>query len=131
DDEPWTAGFSLKYPGDNSKLESFQSYLVNNEALLEDKDGKRWAANGGSEVDQNQLTTRHFWVEDGKQKLGKPGDWKLVYRTPGRMSELPTNSDFKNLPLPGDPQWALPPSEWPRVAAFSGVPVGPPIHNPL
>src|SRR5437016_3098725 len=56
DEEPWTVGFSLKYP-DNPKLESFQSYLVSNEAFLEDKDGKRWAANGGSEVDQNQLTT--------------------------------------------------------------------------
>src|SRR5262249_20085173 len=100
DEEPWTAGFALKYPGDDQKLESFQSYLVNNEAFLEDKAGKRWAANGGSEIDQNQLTTRHFWVEDGKLKLGKPGDWKLVYRTPGQMTELPVKFEFKDVPLP-------------------------------
>ncbi len=100
DDEPWTVGFSMKYPGENAKLESFQSYLVNNEAFLLDKDGKRWAANGGSEIDQNELTTRHFWVEEDKKKLGKGGDWTLVYRTPGQMTELPIKFEFKDVPLP-------------------------------
>ena len=36
----WTIRMSLKYPPGNTELGSYQSWLVNNELVLESKDGK-------------------------------------------------------------------------------------------
>ena len=37
---------------------------------------------------------------DKNQVLGKISDWKLVYRTPGKMTEMPVPFEFKDVPLP-------------------------------
>jgi hypothetical protein len=37
---------------------------------------------------------------DKKLILGKFSDWKLVYRTPGKIASVPIPFEFKNLELP-------------------------------
>jgi hypothetical protein len=37
---------------------------------------------------------------DMKLVRGKPENWKVVYRTPGPMAEVPVTFEFKDVPLP-------------------------------
>lgn len=101
--DPWTIGLSLRYPPGGPRFESFQSSVVNNEIYLE-KNGKRYPSNGGSSIDQtdNEATVRYLFEEDQAKKfiLGKPADWKLIYLTPGKISEMPVPFEFKDVPLP-------------------------------
>jgi hypothetical protein len=108
DDQVWTVGLLLEYPADGPKLESFQSWLVNNEIYLEkEKDGikQRFTYNlgleTGDQTDTRAIIRYRFGDEpDKKLILGKYSDWKLVYRTPGKISEIPIPFEFKDLPLP-------------------------------
>jgi hypothetical protein len=108
-DEIWTAEVRLEYPADGPSFESFQSWMVNNEMHLEktSKDGtvQRFPVNGGYETDEvseNQAVIRYRFTDEPEKNLalGKPSDWKLIYRTPGRIYELPVPFEFKDLPLP-------------------------------
>jgi hypothetical protein len=108
-DEIWTAEVRLEYPADGPKFESFQSWMVNNEMHLEktNKDGatQRFPVNGGYETDEiseNQAVMRYRFTDEPEKNLllGKPSDWKLIYRTPGRLVEMPVPFEFKDLPLP-------------------------------
>ena len=61
--------------------------------------------NGGYETDEvseNQAVIRYRFTDEPEKNLllGKPSDWKLIYRTPGRIHELPVPFEFKELPLP-------------------------------
>jgi hypothetical protein len=103
DEERWTVGILLDYPGDGPKFESFQSWLVYNRIELEQKGRKPFPANGGYEVvsqEGNQAVIRYHFVEEGGLKLGKPSDWKLVYHTPGKIVEVPVAFAFKDVRLP-------------------------------
>jgi hypothetical protein len=104
EDDRWTVGIQLDYPEDGPKFESFQSWLVYNRIELESKKGdKPFPNNGGSETvsqEGNQAVVRYHFVETGRLKLGKPADWKLVYRTPGRIIEVPVAFEFKDVSLP-------------------------------
>jgi hypothetical protein len=108
-DQLWTAEVRLQYPEDGPKFESFQSWMVNNEMHLEKvgKDGavQRFPMNGGYETDEVADTTavmRYRFTDEPEKNLslGKPGEWKLVYRTPGRIVEMPVPFEFKDVPLP-------------------------------
>lgn len=99
----WTFGLKLDYPAGGPNFESFQSWVVNNQAYLENKAGKRFPANGGYEtVDQsaNQAILRYRFVDEGNFTLGAADTWKLVYRTPGQISEVLIPFEFKDVPLP-------------------------------
>lgn len=104
----WTAEVLLEYPESGPKFESFQSWLVNNEAYLErDKAGakERFPVNGGYETDdatETKAILRYRFTDEPEKKLmlGKPGDWNFVYRTPGKIIELSVPFEFKDLPLP-------------------------------
>jgi hypothetical protein len=104
DKDRWTIGLLLEYPSDSADFESFEAWLVNNELALEKKDGKeRFPANGGYEIDDqsgHRAVIIYRFVEENDLVLGKPGDWKLTYRTPGRISKIPVQFEFKDLPLP-------------------------------
>ena len=111
----WTIEVGLEYPEDGPKFESFQSWAVNNECFLKKVGGEGvFPCNGGFSTNirsNNAIMEYHFLdgtlrkTVDGKlvsQRLvrGRPEDWKLVYRTPGPMVEVPVTFDFKDVPLP-------------------------------
>jgi hypothetical protein len=106
EEQLWTVGFLLEYPEDGRKFESFQSWLLDNQLYLEKGPGKqRFPANGGYETGGQTATRaaiRYRFIEEPEKKLllGSPGEWRLVYRTPGRIVEVPVPFEFKNLPLP-------------------------------
>jgi hypothetical protein len=102
--ELWTIGISLEYPPENPEFESFESWLVNNKLQLEKKDGKATImSNGGYEVDDQsgqQANLSYRFVEENDVVLGKPSDWKLVYKTPGTVLKVPVRFEFKEVRLP-------------------------------
>lgn len=98
----WTVGFLLEYPPDGPEFESFESWLVNNQIHLEDKQGKRFPP-GGYEIDEEsarRAVVTYRFVEENGLVLGKPENWKLLYRTPGLIAKVPIQFEFKDLPLP-------------------------------
>jgi hypothetical protein len=107
-DAIWTVGILLEYPGEGPRFESFQSWLVNNEIYLEkEKDGlkQRFPPNLGYETDdstENKALLRYRFGDEPEKRLtlGKPADWKLVYRTPGKIAQVPIAFEFKDVPLP-------------------------------
>ena len=104
----WTVEMLLDYPGSGPKFESFQSWFIQNEIyLLKEKQGIeiRVPHNAGLETgdasETKAIISYRFQDEpDKKIFLGEPGDWKLVYRTPGKFVDLPVPFEFKDVPLP-------------------------------
>lgn len=107
-DEIWTVGLLLEYPPEGPKFESFQSWLINNQIYLEKEQAgirQQFPPNLGYETDDQSDTKaiiRYRFGDEPEKKLtlGKFSDWKLVYRTPGRIVELPVPFEFKDVPLP-------------------------------
>jgi hypothetical protein len=104
DQERWTVGIVLDYPEGGPKFESFQSWLVHNRIALDKPGGQPFPANGGSDEvvspDGPHAILHYHFVEANGRKLGKPEDWKLIYRTPGKIVALPVAFEFKDLRLP-------------------------------
>lgn len=102
--EIWTVEMGMRYPAGGPAFESFQSWLINNQAYLLNKNGKRMD-HAGYETDEQTATTAslryRFTDDDEKQiKLGKAADWRFVYKTPAQISEVPIKFEFKDVPLP-------------------------------
>jgi hypothetical protein len=102
----WTVQVTLDYPPGNKQLESFQSWVVNNEMVLESPDGKKRLTTRDyvleSASPQKAVLSYHFRDKD-KQARGRPQDWRLTYRTPAAIVEWPVRFSFKDVPLPGRP----------------------------
>jgi hypothetical protein len=103
--ELWTIDVGLKYPAETPKLESFETFWINNQAYLVNKAGMRMEPAGYDADDQTvagqQVIRYRFTDDDAKQlKLGKSADWKLIYRTPAQIAEVPIKFSFKDVPLP-------------------------------
>jgi hypothetical protein len=97
----WSVRVSLEYPPGGPKFESYQSWVVNNEMVLENKDGKIKPLASSSYVlegstPQRAVLTYHFTAKD----RGKPEDWKVLYRTPASIVEIPFTFSFKDVELP-------------------------------
>jgi hypothetical protein len=106
-DQLWTVTLLLEYPATGPRFESFQSWVVNNEIFLEkEKDGiKQQFPYINYETDdqsEDKAIIKYRFADEPEKKLllGKFGDWKLVYRTPGRIAEMPIPFEFKDLDLP-------------------------------
>jgi hypothetical protein len=103
DRDRWTVQVILEYPPGGRKLESYQSWVVNNEMTLETKDGARRLASSGyvqeSASSRRAVLSYHF-IDKGKVLRGRSEDWKVIYRTPAAVVELPIRFSFKNVPLP-------------------------------
>jgi hypothetical protein len=100
--ELWTVDVSLKYPPGGPKFESFQTWLLNNQAYLVHNSGKRLEP-AGYEADEQTGTVallRYRFISEDQKGLGKPNEWKLVYRTPSAIVEVPIKFEFKDVPLP-------------------------------
>jgi hypothetical protein len=96
----WSVKVVLDYPPGGPTFESYQSWVVNNEMSLENKDGTtRMASNSyvlESSSSRKAVLTYHFT----NKNRGKPEDWKLLYRTPASIVEIPFTFSFKDVPLP-------------------------------
>jgi hypothetical protein len=99
----WTVKVALDYPPDMNQLDSNQSWVVNNEMTLESPDGAMRVPSSTyvleSATPRQAVLSYHFRDKGGAPR-GKPGDWKLSYRTPERLIELPIKFSFKDIPLP-------------------------------
>jgi hypothetical protein len=99
----WTVQVSLDLPPGGKRLESYQSWVVNNEMVLQGKDGKTRLASSdyflNSASSRRAVLTYHF-RDKGRTARGKPEDWRVVYRTPASIVEVPVKFSFKDVPLP-------------------------------
>jgi hypothetical protein len=99
----WTVQVSLDLPPGGKRLESYQSWVVNNEMWLEGKDGKTRLPSSdyflNSASSRRAVLTYHF-RDKGRKARGKPEDWRVVYRTPASVVEVPVKFSFKDVPLP-------------------------------
>jgi hypothetical protein len=96
----WSVQVALDYPPGGPTFESFQSWVVNNEMTLESKDGTKHLASNGyvleSSSPRRAVLTYHF-TDKGR---GKPEDWKVTYRTPASIVEIPLSFAFRDVRLP-------------------------------
>jgi hypothetical protein len=101
--ERWTVQVTLDYPPGNKQLESYQSWVVNNELALESLDGKRRVP-AASYVLENATPRRavlsYHFVDRDRFARGRPEDWRLTYRTPAAVVEWPVRFSFKDVRLP-------------------------------
>ncbi len=97
----WTVQVILDYPAGNKELESYQSWVVNNELALVSPDGKSRASSTEyvleSSTPRRAVLSYHFRPRNGH---ALPADWRLTYRTPAAIIEWPVRFSFKNVPLP-------------------------------
>jgi hypothetical protein len=103
DDDPWDVGIALHYPPAGPKFDSYQSWLSNNDIYLESLHGRsiRRPVQGGEQVNTSTYPRADVVYYFGdKKRLGKPSNWKLVYRAAGRIVPLTARFEFKDLPLP-------------------------------
>jgi hypothetical protein len=108
--ERWTFDVAIQNPPGGPQFESYQSWLDNNRIYLEKGQGKGRQVFAPQAADEEQLenvtATRaairyHFTNRSRTQgPAGKLEDWRLIYRTPGRIVELTVPFGFKNLALP-------------------------------
>ncbi len=101
EDDHWSVEATLVYPEGNVKLDSYQSWVVNNEMVLVDKDGRRFPSDTYLLEESTPLRavlTYHF-TDKAKMK-GGPGEWKIVYRTPALVVKVPIPFVFTDVPLP-------------------------------
>jgi hypothetical protein len=100
----WTIEVTLDYPAGGPKFESFQSWVVNNQMYLKKARGEGQFPNNGSwstiSLGNRKAVLEYHFIDKGGRKRGKPSDWKVVYRTPSPMAELPIPFEFKDLRLP-------------------------------
>ncbi|MFO0878312.1 MAG: hypothetical protein U0840_13280 [Gemmataceae bacterium] len=101
----WSVQVSLAYPPGGKSLESYQasSLVINNELRLVTSDGRKSLVSSGNLVEfvssRRALVTYHFTDRPG-QKRGSLADWKLQYRAPARILEVPIRFKFQDVPLP-------------------------------
>ena len=108
--ERWTFDVLIENPPGGPKFESYQSWLDNNQIYLEKGAGQNRQVFFPNPADEETLgnvtATRaairyHFTPKNGSRTMpGKIGDWRLVYRTPGRIVEVRVPFEFKDLQLP-------------------------------
>jgi hypothetical protein len=99
----WTVQVTLDYPPGNKELESYQSWVVNNELALVSADGNRRFTTRDYILEESSsrraVISYHFRDKD-KQVRGRPEDWRVTYRTPAAIIEWPIHFSFKDVPLP-------------------------------
>ncbi len=116
DGDDWTVDVKIDNPPGGPKFESYQlaagaSWISYNSIALIKKtiNGKvtqRLRA-APEDFEDVKLTSAHAHLRyhftkkaNPGVKFGEVGDWRLVYRTPGRMVELKVPYGFKGVPLP-------------------------------
>ena len=100
----WLMEVQIDNPEGTPVFESYQTWLENNRIFLVKGEGDNtptWLPEPNEtvllETNRKAVIRYAFTAPKGK---GKPADWTLVYRTPGRIVELTVPYSFKNVPLP-------------------------------
>jgi hypothetical protein len=110
----WAVDILIENPAGGPTFESYQSWLDNNTIHLEkgnplEKGYLTIAATSEMELETPKATRAairyHFSVKDpmtprNRAPSGQPADWRLVYRTPGRIVAFSFPFEFKNVDLP-------------------------------
>jgi hypothetical protein len=99
----WTVQVTLEYPQRGVQLESHQSRVVNNELVLEAKDGMKRMKPAGYDIsiaNNRKAVINYHFLDTDKMRRGRPTDWKVRYRTPAALVEVPLTFSFKDVPLP-------------------------------
>ncbi len=103
DRDRWTIQVTIDYPPGMKQLDSNQSWVVNNEMVLESLDGKKRFANSGYVLETatpRQAVLSYHFLDKGAMVRGKASDWKVIYRTPANLLDVPIRFAFKDIPLP-------------------------------
>jgi hypothetical protein len=103
DRERWTIQVALDYPPGMKRLDSNQSWVVNNEMVLESTDGEKRLVSNQYVVETatpRQAVLSYHFRDKGDTTRGKASDWKLRYRTPANLIDMPIKFVFKDIPLP-------------------------------
>jgi hypothetical protein len=99
----WTINVTVDYPPGGKQLDSYQSWVVNNEMILEEKDSKRQVLSSDyvveSDTARRAVLSYHF-RDRAQTRLGSPEQWKVLYRTPASLVVAPIHFTFKDVPLP-------------------------------
>lgn len=100
----WTIKVALDYPPGMKQLDSNQSWVVNNEMTLESLDGKKQLTSSNYALEtatpRRAILYYHFRDKKRGRAPGEPGEWKLNYRAPANLIEVPITFAFKDIPLP-------------------------------
>jgi hypothetical protein len=85
------------------QLDSNQSWVVNNEMMLESTvDKKRFPSTNYvlRSAKAGEAVLSYHFRDRGGLKRGKPQNWKLIYRAPANLIEVPIKFAFQDIPLP-------------------------------
>jgi hypothetical protein len=103
DPRRWSIQVAIDYPPSMKQLDSNQSWVVNNEMVLESTDGKKRFASREyvleSSTPRRAVLSYHFRDKESMPR-GKPSEWKVNYRTPANLIEMPIKFSFKDIELP-------------------------------
>jgi hypothetical protein len=99
EEQVWKVNVELDYPGQGPAFESYRQGLFNNQIYLQKKDGSRFEHNGGQNQtmgDGGKMGFEYLFVD----VPGKPADYGFVYETPSKVTVIPLEFIFKDIPLP-------------------------------
>jgi hypothetical protein len=103
-DSRWSVSLAVDYPPGNRELDSYQSWAVNNDVVLvSTKDEKKRVASDSYVIERmssRQARITYHFLNPKKRGLGAPAGWKVTYRTPARVVEIPFRFSFKDVKLP-------------------------------
>jgi hypothetical protein len=101
----WTIQVTVQHPHSRVRLDSSQeqSLAAANELILQARDGAgqipgtRYVLE--AQTEEGTELSYHFLDKD-RPRRGTPGNWKVVYRAPAAIVEVPFSFAFKDVPLP-------------------------------
>jgi hypothetical protein len=101
-DDRWTVQVTLEYPPGGKTFDSYQSWVVNNEMVLEPVNGGKPFPSTSyvleSSTSRRAVVSYHFLDKD-KQVRDRPEQWKVRYRTPAALVETPVRFVFRDVRL--------------------------------
>jgi len=95
----WKVEMLVEYNQTGTVLESFRQGMFSNMIALERADGSRIELNGGFSPTQtggNRVGFEYLFVDIP----GKPSDYRLLYETPVKLTRIPLEFEFEDIPLP-------------------------------
>jgi hypothetical protein len=102
-DRAWTVKVTTELPPGQVRFSSYQFWHLYNEISLVHKDGKRILRSGSGVAETAGSSPRavvSYNFENAARLRANPADWRLVYRAPASIIEVPIPFEFRDVPLP-------------------------------
>jgi hypothetical protein len=99
----WNVKVEVSHDEDMPLFESWQSWVFQDEIVVEPVSGGAKLELEGMEVDLREkkgTLTYRFSPPGGKKQAGNVKDWKMTYLTAGRIMETPVDFSFREVKLP-------------------------------